>query len=786
MNIGDLWVGIKADVNGDLKAAVTKAAGEAGDAGAKTLGERLKAGLGGAALKGAVLGISGALALATKGALEAEKAQGAFMSATGATREEAKQFVSEMNNLAGSAGAIGLSFEEIAATGTMVEQQFGTTGKATQDLTGYILEFAKVTGQDATQAASDLEDTLSTFGQDASGAAALMDQLKASSQEFGTDAGPAALQALRDMSPALQTMGGDLDDGIGFLNLFETAGLDAGTAATGLTKAVKGLKPGQTLDDLIAQIGSIEDPTLRAQEAIKLFGSRAGPKLAAAIQPGMTSLDDFKVSAEEASGSVHQAADDMLTFSDRIKGFVEKGLAGLREVGQQFGPVVTALGSMGTLFGPAIAKSLAAGWALAGKSPAVQAAIDAASGAMSGRLGTALKALGLVAVAAALTEIWIQATADTKDKIANNPNAITPTDLFNARAPMWAQAKVQIAQEMQTLGTEALAAFNKTWNEGIAKGLSPSDPALLAAAKAAGEAAGNTGGTATVETWGDALSSSGSWDDVVEGAASSFEGSVERNRNSLSLWALVREQQEKDAAEAKAAYEKSALAVTGSLADTLRQGAHSKIEDAMADLTYVIKHPMERLKQIAEIEGALASDKLKTSLASNNPDIKAQAEQTQSYLIGLWEELAGSPWPGRAADNLENHLNDGYPGAIADARGFVKTINDIFRSLTGKVGIKIDADLNAHGFGVPGRAAGGPVLAGHLYRVSEMGANTEYFRPDVNGTVLPLGDKSAAGVTIQGDLVINAPTGNAFDIRDAFNDLIQSARDGSRIRFRTA
>jgi hypothetical protein len=64
-------------------------------------------------------------------------------------------------------------------------------------------------------------------------------------------------------------MGGDLTDGVGFLNLFETAGLDASVAASDrLTKAIKNLKPGQTLDDLIAQIGAIEDPILqRPQKA---------------------------------------------------------------------------------------------------------------------------------------------------------------------------------------------------------------------------------------------------------------------------------------------------------------------------------------------------------------------------------------------------------------------------------------------------------------------------------------------------------------------------------------
>jgi hypothetical protein len=69
----------------------------------------------------------------TAGALSAEAAQGKFMAATGKSRAEAEKFVTGMDSLAGSAGSVGMKFEDIASAGTMVEQQFGTTGKATTD-----------------------------------------------------------------------------------------------------------------------------------------------------------------------------------------------------------------------------------------------------------------------------------------------------------------------------------------------------------------------------------------------------------------------------------------------------------------------------------------------------------------------------------------------------------------------------------------------------------------------------------------------------------------------------
>ncbi len=49
----------------------------------------------------------------------------------------------------------------------------------------------------------------------------------------------------------------------------------------------------------------------------------------------------------------------------------------------------------------------------------------------------------------------------------------------------------------------------------------------------------------------------------------------------------------------------------------------------------------------------------------------------------------------------------------------------------------------------PGRALGGPVTAGQLYRVNEIG--TEFFRPAVGGDIIPLGAGGGGGVATKVD-----------------------------------
>jgi hypothetical protein len=385
---------------------------------------------------------AGGFALMTKGALEMEDAQGKFQAATGKSAEEAKLFTQDMNDLVGTAFSTGQSFGEIAEVGTTVSQQFKTTGEDTRKLTEDILAFSTATGTDATTNAAQLEDTLSAFGLSANDAAGYMDKLVLSSQKYGTDAGPETLAVLQGMAPALQAMGEDMDAGIGLLNLFETAGLDAGAAQAGLKKAVDGLKPGENLDDLIARLGAIEDPTERAQAAIDIFGARSGIGLANAIKPGMTSLSDFEVSLQEAEGTSRDAASAMETTGDKIRNAFDKLGAGLREIGGQFGPLIAGMGSIGSLAAPLVGKLGGVTAALWAKVTALKAADGGWKnvGKSAGGAGLALGAVagGLLLVDQGLNEankhgeeflrLWEEAPEATREMVRE-------TEVFGMKVP---------------------------------------------------------------------------------------------------------------------------------------------------------------------------------------------------------------------------------------------------------------------------------------------------------------------------------------------------------------
>ncbi len=724
---------------------------------------KVKSSLGGLTTAAAAVATVGFGAL-TAGALQAEAAQGKFMAATGGSREEAKAFVSDMNGLAGTAGAVGMSFEDIAAAGTAVSQQFQVSGEDAKNLTSDILEFSKVTGQDATGAAMQLEDTLSAFGLEAGDAAGLMDTLVASNQRFGTDAGPATLSVLQNMAPALATMGGDLEDGTAFLNLFETAGLDAGKASVALGKAVKELKPGQTLDDLITQIGAIEDPTRRAQKAMEIFGTKSGVGLANAIKPGMTSLEDFSVSAEDAAGSVDKAADDMLTTSDRIKGIFDKLGAGARELGQEFGPAITGLASLGTLAVP-FASGLSGMWGKVRESPLVKTAIGLAGG-VAGTVYTATAAAAeklLGAVSAAWNAVGapgssvlraagaagvagggayvaglltLGALAMFTPQIIEKLTGTDPSSKLYAAGGAAANHYIAGASDEikatyqekffgavnETLENRSL--WDKLWNNGVQSAYESGAATANAWAESAGEGirgsrdeisaalieAASSAATTLVPV-GERLG-----EDIGVGQMHAYAESLKaRTGNVTQSFAevITYAAQAVKSDAGNAAYQLG-KAFDGDLAGALRDGKNF-VSDAMDQVTWAIKHPMELTRQVAEIEGALMGQKLANALASKNPEVRIVAEQQKAILIGRWEELTGQAYSqGTAAANaLERGLKTFSPVQV-------KAFQDI----------KIP-DL----FSGRGRAEGGPVRKGQAYIVGERHA--EWFVPHVDGEIVP-------------------------------------------------
>jgi Phage-related minor tail protein len=375
----------------DSSTADIKAAGAQGEQAASDSASRSVSRIGSVAKLGmsAVAGAAaGIFTVAAKGSVEMQDKMAQFQAATGASAEEARAWADEVNAMSGRNIQ---SLGEIADAATVVTTDLGLTGEAAASTTQEFLHFARATGQDAADAVLAFDDILDANNLTVDDAQGLMDQLVVSHQRFGGSIA-ANEAALAKMGPALQAMGAGVDEGIGLLNLFAASGIDAEAATKALNAAVKNMPPGTTIDDLVKNIGAIEDPAKRAQEAIRIFGAKAGVALANAIKPGTESLDEWIVRAEDVPGASTAAAAALDgTLGSQFQLLVNNAKAAITGLGMEFGPagsLFVAVSSFGGLLAPALTKALAA--------IGVDKAVIAAATGSGTLIGSAIQ-LGIIA-----------------------------------------------------------------------------------------------------------------------------------------------------------------------------------------------------------------------------------------------------------------------------------------------------------------------------------------------------------------------------------------------------
>ena len=350
ITIGAVEVAVRAKLAGnfrqDLARDSTAAADEAGTKAGTSFSDKFSK----QAKTALVAGLAGVFAIAAKGSIELDTAVRGVAASAGIAASEMDAFQGRVVELFGANPSKG--FQEIAETIGALKTNMGLTTEEAGKMAQQFLDFSKITGQTGPAAVKGLDDILDSFNLTAADSGRIMDLLVASQQKYGGTVAESQA-ALADLAPSLKALNVGLDDGVALLNVFQTAGLDASAATAALKKAVAGLKPGQNLNDLIAQISAIEDPTLRAQKAIEIFGAKGGVGLANAFRPGVMSLDEFKLSMAETTNAVTKGAakiDD--SFANKITSAFRTFISGpLASLGPGITTSITAVAGLATTFG---------------------------------------------------------------------------------------------------------------------------------------------------------------------------------------------------------------------------------------------------------------------------------------------------------------------------------------------------------------------------------------------------------------------------------------------------
>ena len=200
---------------------------------------------------------------------------------------------------------------DFATAGTAIGEvntRFGVTGQALEDLSAQFIKFAELNGTDVNSSIDSVQAAMAAFGLEAEDAADVLDILNKAGQNTGVPMDKLA-QSLLTNSTALQEMGFGINTSIGFLSSLEKSGVDSSAVMTGLKKALQnatkdGVSMSDALADLQEQMANASTDTEAAQAAMELFGAKAGPAIAQAVEDGRLSFDELTNTVTDRGDSV--------------------------------------------------------------------------------------------------------------------------------------------------------------------------------------------------------------------------------------------------------------------------------------------------------------------------------------------------------------------------------------------------------------------------------------------------------------------------------------------------
>ena len=258
-----------------------------------------------------------------------------MIKATGATGDAAKSLEESFRNVSGSVTG---SFEDIGGAIGEVNTRFGVTGDQLDTMSTDFLKFSKVTGIDATEGVRLVSRAMSDAGIDSSQYKTILDQLASASQASGISI-EKLTESLAKYGAPMRALGFDTQESIAIFAGWEKAGVNTEIAFSGMKKAISnwsadGKDAREEFGKTLTAIKSAPDIATATSMAIDVFGQKAGPDLADAIQGGRFEFEDFLAVVEGSGGTLDGTYDELLDGGDRFEMSmqnIQESLAGLGE-----------------------------------------------------------------------------------------------------------------------------------------------------------------------------------------------------------------------------------------------------------------------------------------------------------------------------------------------------------------------------------------------------------------------------------------------------------------------
>lgn len=250
---------------------------------------------------------------------EVDEAMDTIVKKTGATGKSLEEMQGITENLATK---IPTDFDTAATAVGEVNTRFGLMGDKLEEVSGKFIKFAELNGTDVNSSIDQVQATMAAWGITAENTGTVLDLLNKVGQDTGTD----VLQLssiLQDNQVIFHDMGLSITDAANYLANLDKNGVDTTAAMAGLKKAMQnatkeGVPLDQALADLEETLKSGKTDTEAYQAAMELFGAKAGPALASAIQKGQISFTNLQGTLTGFAGSVESTFNATLDPMDQM------------------------------------------------------------------------------------------------------------------------------------------------------------------------------------------------------------------------------------------------------------------------------------------------------------------------------------------------------------------------------------------------------------------------------------------------------------------------------------
>ena len=337
-------------ISGEIEEILSPEAESAGKAAGSSIVSSMGSSLskaGGALSAGLTAPLTAVGAASMKAFTNVDSGMDTIIQKTGASGEAAEEMQVIMERLATQ---IPTDFATAGAAIGEVNTRFGATGQELEDLSAQFIKFADLNGTDVSGSIDAVQSAMAAFGLGTQDTGAFLDTLNKAGQDTGVSMEKLAGDLVTNAA-TLQSMGYNASDAANFIANLNKNGIDSSTVMTGMKRAfANATQDGKTMSEAMTELQTsmqnAETDTAAYQASLDLFGTKAGPALAKAVQDGRLSFDQLGTSINDNLGNVDQ------TFSgtrDDIDNF-KTTLNSLQIVGAQIG------GQLATSLTPILAK----------------------------------------------------------------------------------------------------------------------------------------------------------------------------------------------------------------------------------------------------------------------------------------------------------------------------------------------------------------------------------------------------------------------------------------------